>query len=174
MAELDLPIDKTVSRLEKVQDIREQVIDHLMNKGIDSVVQDEGMSIMLKDMLKDMEKQELHKHKTAQDKIEGDENREIARRAIEISNELRRQRRNQMEEHHHEDDSSITIPQLDKNRVAGDANQTVVANRMNNNMDWYAFQREMVGKGLDPRRKLDPDTGEIIYIKNDEDEDEPS
>lgn len=159
---LDLDVSGVPSRLEMIQAKRFAMLEKI--EQVDGFEQDVEIGNMYLTGLRDLEKQELYKHKSAQDKSEGDANRDIARKALEISNELRRQRRDGNPTHEY--DNNASVPKADESKLSGRGDDRAAGSSFEQIGEWSDFQKEMIAKGLDPRYKIDPDTGDVVPIED--------
>lgn len=162
---IELNVSELPSRLEMIQAKRLKMVEKIEKE--ENFEFDENLGIRYLETLRDIEKQELYKHKASQDKDEGDKNRQVAARALEIQAELRRQRRS----HQNQDemiDHDETIPTLEQNKVKDvEVDQLMMENLTFKQSSWTDFQKDMIRKGLDPNHYLDEE-GNIQKVKRDE------
>lgn len=162
---IELNVSELPSRLEMIQAKRLKMVEKIEKE--ENFEFDENLGIRYLETLRDIEKQELYKHKASQDKDEGDKNRQVAARALEIQAELRRQRRS----HQNQDeiiDHDETIPTLEQTKVKDvEVDQLMMENLTFKQSSWTDFQKDMIRKGLDPNHYLDEE-GNVQKVKRDE------
>lgn len=162
---IELNVSELPSRLEMIQAKRLKMVEKIEKE--ENFEFDENLGIRYLETLRDIEKQELYKHKASQEKDEGDKNRQVAARALEIQAELRRQRRS----HQNQDeiiDHGETIPTLEQTKVKDvEVDQLMMENLTFKQSSWTDFQKDMIRKGLDPNHYLDEE-GNVQKVKRDE------
>ena len=151
------------SRLEMIQKRRLKYMEKIEGKG-DDWLADEGLSITYMQLLNGFEKQELYKHKSAQDKEEGDKDRKAYEQAAETFRLLRQQRRDDIANGNPIIDNPPAPPKYNENLAAQFGTDEIAARHEDyKEQDWKEFHKDIIRAGKDPRHMIDND-GNIVEV----------
>lgn len=156
---IDVNNDEIAQRLEFVQEIRIKTINAIDKKYGENAMWagDEGLSITMTGLLRDLEKQELTKLKLIKEKESGDENLDIAAQALAILAQIRAVPRNAEPE----STSDVPPPVIDHHRLNASPDEIAIQEKGYKEISWNEFQKQMIAKGADPRYTLD-ENGNIV------------
>lgn len=148
-------------RLEMLQRIRFQLLKNvrLFQNEEDITLDSEGGNVLLK-LLSDIEKQEMHKQKLVKIEEEGDKDRLIMERNLQLLQEIRKQTRdNKTRPIVAPADPTTPIPEVDESQLVDEVSELALAKK-HANQDWQCFRYEMIESGADPLHTIED--GKIV------------
>lgn len=155
--------DEVGNRLEYVQRKRIrmlQAMEQSVENKLDLIASDEGLSITYTTVLRDLEKQELAKHKSRKEEEMGDKNAAAAAFAADFINQYRKASRAggiQPEV------SEVTIPKVSNELDSVQPDALAMSDRQFKEMDYDSFRKGLIESGVDKFHRID-ENGKIVPI----------
>ena len=160
----DIDTSNVPSRLEMIQKRRLAIMEKIESK--EDFYMDETQAIMWRSLVDSFEKQELYKHKSAQDKEENDKDRAAYAQAQETARILREQRRDEIAKGDLIPDNAPPPPAFQKEMLEKfGVDEIAIKTDKYSQQEWVDFHKEVIRNGGDPRHTLD-ENGNIVKVRD--------